>query len=122
VSLGFPIVFIGSIMAFSRVVWFVVGHNLRILKNIEVRKMLFYEIFFFSGLMMIASQLENAYLIGLIFAVIMGYFHGRNPIIGEHFLNNFVINKRFKATMLSIKMQIEKLFHTITVFALGRVE
>lgn len=118
-SLGFPIIFIGSIMAFSRVVWFIVGHNLKILKKIKLKKLLFYEIFFFSGLLILSSQLRNPYFIGLIFATMIGYYHGRSSLIGEHYLNNFLINKRYKATMLSIKQQIGKLFEAGIVLSMG---
>ncbi len=118
-SLGFPIIFIGSIMAFSRVVWFIVGHNLKILKKIKLKKLLFYEIFFFSGLLILSSQLRNPYFIGLIFATMIGYYHGRSSLIGEHYLNNFLINKRYKATMLSIKQQIGKLFEAGIVLSIG---
>jgi hypothetical protein len=111
-SLGFPIVFIGSIMAFSRVIWFIVGHNLKILKKIKIQKLLFYEIFFFSGLIIISSQLKNPYIIGLMIATWIGYYHGRSSLIGEYYLNNFLINKRYKATMISIKQQIGKLFES----------
>ena len=39
----------------------------------------------------------------------------------EHYLNTFTINRRYKATMLSIKMQIEKLFQSIVAFLIGFV-
>ncbi len=118
-SLGFPIIFIGSIMAFSRVIWFIVGHNLKILKKIKIQKLLFYEIFFFSGLIIISSQLKNPYIIGLIIAILIGYRHGRNSLIDEYYLNNFLINKRYKATMISIKQQIGKLFDSGIALVVG---
>ena len=120
-SLGFPIIFIGAIMAFSRVIWFIVGHNLKILKKIKIRKLLFYEIFFFSILIIISSQLKNPYLIGLIIAILLGYYHGRNSIIEEYYFQNFLVNKRYKATMLSIKKQIEKLFQSVIALVIGFV-
>ena len=121
VSLGFPIVFIGSIIAVSRVVWYVVGHNLKILKRLKIKRLLFYEIFFFSGLFLISSQLKNPYLIGLLIALLIGYYHARGPIIEEYFLKHFLINKRYKATMLSIKMQICKLVQAGFALAIGFV-
>lgn len=121
ISLGFPVIFIGSIMALSRVIWFIVGHNLKIFKKIKLRKLLFYEIFLFSGLIIITSQLKNPYLIGLIIAILIGYSHGRSSLIEGYYLDNFLINKRYKATMLSIKEQIQKLFQSITVLVIGFV-
>ena len=120
-SLGFPIIFIGSIMAFSRIVWFIVGHNLKILKKIKIQRLLFYEIFLFSGLIILSSQLKNPYFIGLILAILIGYYHGRSPLIGEYYLDNFLINKRYKATMLSIKQQIGRLFESGIALLIGFV-
>ncbi len=108
-------------MAFSRAIWFIVGHNLKILKKIKIQKLLFYEIFFFSIFIIISSQLKNPYLIGLIIATLMGYYYGRDSIIEEYYLQNFLINKRYKATMLSIKHQIQKLFQSGIAFILGFV-
>ena len=120
-SLGFPIILIGFIMALSRIIWFVVGHNLNFLKRIKLQKLIFYEIFFFSGFIILSSQLKNPYLIGIVLAIVIGYYHARTPIITEHYLNNFSINKRYKATMLSIKELIGKLFEAIFTFAIGFV-
>ena len=120
-SLGFPILFIGSIMALSRVIWFLVGHNLKILKKIKIHKLLFFEIFFLSGLIILSSQLNNPYLIGLIIAIGGGYHRGRTPLIEEYYLQTFLINKRYKATMLSIKQQIGRLFESGLIVIVGFV-
>jgi hypothetical protein len=120
-SLGFPIIFIGSIMAFSRVIWFIVGHNLKILKKIKLEKLLFYEIFIISGSIILISQLKNPYIIGFIMATLVGYLFGRSPIIGHHFLNKFLVNKRYKATMISIKQQIKTFIQAIIALTIGFV-
>ena len=118
-SLGFPIILIGSIMAFSRIIWFIIGKNLKSLKKIRIQTLLFYEIFFFSGLIILSSQLKNPYIIGLIIAMVIGYYHARRSLIDEYYLNIFSINKRYKATMLSIKAQIKKLFEAGVTFFIG---
>lgn len=118
-SLGLPIILIGSAMAFSRVVWFVVGHNLKILRKIKLQRLFFYEIFFFSGLIVIISQLKNPYLVILILSVMVGYWQGRMPLIGGYYFDNFLLNKRYKATMISIRHQIGKLFEAGIVFVIG---
>ncbi|WP_457619100.1 MFS transporter [Lutibacter sp.] len=120
-SLSFPIILIGSIMAFSRIIWFGIGHNLKFLKRIEIQKLLFYEIFFFSGLIILSSQLKNPYFIGLILAITIGYYQARTPLIQEYYLNNFTINKRYKATMLSVRQQIGKLFEAGFALIIGYV-
>jgi len=120
-SLGFPIIFIGSVMALSRVVWFIVGHNLKILKKIPIRKLLFYEIFIYSGLIILVSQLKNPYIVGIIIAILIGYNYGRSPVFGDYYFENFLMNKRYKATMISIKQQIKKLCETCIAFSVGYI-
>jgi len=120
-ALGYPIILIGAIMAFSRIIWFIVGYNLKILKKIRIQRLLFYEVFLFSGLIILSSQLKNPYIIGMILAIVIGYYQARKPIIQEYYLNNFSINKRYKATMLSIKAQIGKLFEAGFIFIIGYV-
>jgi len=118
-SLGLPIIFIGAIMGFSRIIWFIVGHNLKFLKRIKMEKLLLYETFFFSLSLIILSQLKNPYIVGIIIATFMGYYFGRSSIIEEYYLQNFLINKRYKATMLSIKELSRKLFQAIAIFVGG---
>lgn len=119
--LGMPIIFIGSAMALSRVVWFVLGHNLRLFRKIKMQNLLFFEIFFFSGLLIISSQMKNPYALMSIFAIASGYYMGRSSVLSEYYLNNFLVNKRYKATMLSIKKQIERLIQSGAAFGIGCV-
>ena len=120
-SLGFPVIFIGTIMAFSRVIWCVIGHNLWFLKRINFKTLMLFEIVFFSGLLILISQLINPFVIGVLMALITGYRRGRDPIIQEYYLDNFLINKRYKATMLSIKSQLEQLINSGFIFVVGFV-
>ncbi len=120
-SLGFPIIFIGSIMALSRIVWFLIGNNLKFLKKIKIQRLLFYEIFLFSGTLILISQIRNPYIIGTLFAIILGYFQARSSILQEYYLNNFSVNKRYKATMLSVYAQIGKLSQAVFIFFIGFV-
>lgn len=118
-SLGVPIIFIGSIMALSRVVWFFVGHNLHILKKIEIRKLIFFEFLFFSTLIILSAIIENYYIVILLWSLISGIFMGISPLISEYYLDNFLINKKYKATMLSIKSQISKMMESLFTFGVG---
>ena len=54
-------------------------------------------------------------------ATIVGYLFGRSSIIGHHFLNKFLVNKRYKATMISIKQQIKSLIQAIIALTIGFV-
>jgi ABC-type multidrug transport system fused ATPase/permease subunit len=59
--------------------------------------------------------------VGSIIAIILGYYHARKPIIVEYYLNNFLINKRYKATMISIKQQMAQLIQSVIAFLIGYV-
>lgn len=118
-SLGLPIILIGTIMALSRIIWYVVGHNLWLLKKMSFKTLMLFEIIFFSGLLILISQMINPFIAGALMALITGYRRGRDPIIQEYYLDNFLINKRYKATMLSIKSQLEQLINSGFTFIVG---
>ncbi|MBW3019345.1 hypothetical protein KY329_04130, partial [Candidatus Woesearchaeota archaeon] len=100
VSLGFPVVLVGAVMALSRVFWFIIGHNLKFLKKIGVHRLLFIEMLLFPGIIILVSRLQNPYVVGFLIALLFGYYFARNSFIDDHYLANFTIKKRYKATMI----------------------
>jgi len=119
--LGFPIIFIGSIMAFSRVIWFIIGHNLSFFKKIPIKKLLQYEVLFFSVIIIVIAITKNAYIAGFLISIMTGYNNAKGSLYQEHYLNNFLVHKKYKATMLSIKMQIKNLFSAIFIVIFGYI-
>jgi len=116
--LWYPVVFIWFVMWFSRIIWFLVSRVLhKIEQNISIKKLLFWEIFMFSGSMFLISFLKNPYIVWLIFSVIIWYFWGRGPIIQNYIINQLP-DKRYKATMLSVKNQFSELVNLILVIIL----
>jgi len=119
-SLGFPIIFIGSIMGVSRFLWFLIGNNIhRIEKKLTFNKFLVLEWLFIPGLFVLASVFSNPYLVGSIFAITTGYFWGRSQLLNNLFLKNYIKDKRYKATMLSIRAQLEAIVLAIVAFSVG---
>jgi MFS family permease len=119
-SLGFPIIYIGVIMALSRFTWFILGNKLNVIKeNFSLKSMMKFEILFFSISLVIASILNNPYLVVIILGVINGYHLARMPIITEHLLKNYCKNKKQKATILSINSQTGAIFQSIITFGIG---
>ncbi len=119
-SLGFPVVLIGSVIALSRFFWFIGGHFIH---NIEernkIKKMFSLEIIIFPALFIIIPFLKNPYIVGLVFALMMGYFWSRREIVDKYYLDKFCLNKNYKATMLSVKNQVATIFQTVFTFAIG---
>ncbi|MFP4567334.1 MAG: hypothetical protein ACLFN8_00160 [Candidatus Woesearchaeota archaeon] len=118
-SLGMPIVLIGFIMASSRFFWFLFGNNLKFLKRIKIKTLLAIEIFLFPGMIVLSSLLKNPYIVGLVIVLLKGYFYARKSIFEEVVLNKFFVNKRYKATLLSVMSQISMLFQSIVAFFVG---
>lgn len=118
-GLGLPIVFAGSVMSLSRLVWFLIGHKVHLIEeNISLRKHLFFEIFVFAGYYFLIAYFSNIYLIIGLMALVNGYMWGRNQII-KHYLLKRVPNKAYKATYLSIQNQISSLFQLSLSFIIG---
>ena len=119
-AMGLPIIFMGFVMGISRFFWFMSGHQAhKIEKKIDMKQLITIELFLFPLLYFLVALFSNPYIIGLIFALIMGYYWGRNEIITNYFLNNFVVDSNYKATMLSIKNQMSSVFQAIFVFLIG---
>jgi hypothetical protein len=63
-ELGYPIAWIGMVMGISRLVWFVVSRYAhKIEEYIPFKKLIVYEIFFFTLYYITASFLTNPYLV-----------------------------------------------------------
>ncbi|MCP4524235.1 MAG: MFS transporter [Candidatus Gracilibacteria bacterium] len=119
-SLGFPIILIGTVMGFSRVVWFLVGHYAHYLEHyLSLRRLLFLELLLFPIVFLAVAHLTNPYLIGFIFIIIIGYQHGRKAILQGFILNDFGIDKRYKATTLSIESFVNSFSGMMVTFGIG---
>ena len=119
-SLGYPIIFLGIVMGLSRFVWFLVGHySYLIEKYFTVKQHLRFEFIFFISYFFLVGFLSNPYIVGLIFIIVLGYYWGRTQIIENHILNNYVSDKRYKATVLSIASQIGLIFKFVLPFILS---
>lgn len=102
-SLWYPIIYIWFVMWLSRFVWFLVWKYIHIIeKYISFKKMIFIEIFMFSGYYILSYFLDNPYLVWIIFSLIIGYSWWRNEIYNDYFFENLE-DKKYKSTILSIK-------------------
>ena len=107
-------------MGLSRLVWFFVGHNVhKIEKMISIKDLLKIEIFLFPLVFILVALFSNPYVVGLIFILFIGYYHGRRQIVESYYLRNLIKDKKYKATMLSVKKQFALFIQTITAFLIG---
>ena len=118
-KLGLPIVLAGSIMGLARFLWFFIGHNLAKIKKIGMKKLMFYEMIGLPSLVIIAAIVNKFYVFVILAAIWGSYFQSRSPLINEYSLNNFLKNKRYKATMISIQHQIQEVIQGILSIVIG---
>jgi hypothetical protein len=118
-SIGYPLILIGTVMGFSRLVWFVIGHRVHLLEKIPLKKILLIEMFLFPGVFILAATLNNPYVIGLLFALGVGYFWGREKLLEEYFIRKYIRKPKYKATLLSIGNQVSLLIQAIASFGIG---
>ena len=107
VDLWYPVILIWFTMWLSRVIWFLVGHHIHILeKYFSFKKLMLFEIFFFSGGLILISVLNNPYLVWVMFSILVWYKWGRWPLVTWFLLKEYVKDKNYKATFLSITSQL----------------
>lgn len=116
--IGYPVIYIGFVMWLSRIVWFGVSRIVhKIEARITIKKLLFLEIFLFTLFMVLVALIKNAYIVWLIFSVFVWYYWWRGPIIKNYIINTLP-DKKYKATMLSVKEQISSLLSFVLIFVL----
>ncbi len=118
-SLGYPIIFIGAVMGLSRFVWFIIAHNIHYLEKIPLRNIMLIEVFLFPLTYLLVAFFDNPYIVGLFFSVVIGYLWARDQLYTTEFINKYIINKKYKATMLSLTTQIDYVFQMIISFGVA---
>lgn len=118
-SLWYPIAYAWFVMWWSRLVRFIVWQYAhKIDAHIPFKKLLIIEIFLFSGYYMTSAWLDNPYIIGITFALVIWYFYGRSEIYTEHIIN-LIPGKKYKSTILSLKGQISWIIQIILMSGIG---
>lgn len=118
-SLWFPIVYIGFVMWWARVIRFLVSRIVhKIEEKIDIQKLFFIEIFIFSWAFLMMGFVKNRLFIWIVSIILTGYSFGRRSII-THYLIKKIPNKKYKATILSTKQQIASILQFIIIFILG---
>ncbi len=120
-DLGLAVVLVGFVMGLSRLVWFLLGHQIhKIEKKLDIKKVMYFEIIGFTIAYLAITILNNPYLVAILFIITVGYYWSRKPLYTNIFLKKFAPSN-LKATVLSIKSQIEAIFQIILSFGIGFV-
>jgi len=117
--LWYPVVLIGWVMWFSRIVWYIVWHNIhKIEKHVSMKQHFFIEIFLFSMYFILIAYFNNPYLVWFIISVIIWYKWWRWSLIRSYIFKDYIKDKRYKATFLSMSSMLNSVFWTIISFTL----
>lgn len=119
-SLGYPIIYIWFVMWLSRIVWFIVWHYAYILEKLfTLRQLFLFELILFPFFLIIIAYFNNPYLVWILLSIIIWYQHGRKWILQWFILNDYLQDKRYKATVLSIESWVNSLISMIVAFWSG---
>ena len=122
ISLDFPIIYIGFIAGLSRLIWFFTGHFAHIIEaNISFKQLQKYKLLSTSFLFILAGYLGNPYFILILFALDTGAWHGLSSISSRYFLNNYIGDKKYKATTISMQNQFAAVLKIIFPFFFGYI-
>lgn len=106
IELGYPLIYIGLVMWWSRIVWWIVGRSIKhIEKYIAFKTLILVELFIFPIYYIWIGYISNPWIVGVVFSMIVGWFWWRSSIYTDYFIEHMP-DSRYRATILSIKSQI----------------
>lgn len=106
-ELGYPLMYIGLVMGSSRIVWWAVGRSIKTIeKYISFNTLVLIELFIFPVYYIGVWYINSPWVLGIVFSLIIGWFWWRNEVYTDYLIDH-VTDKRYRATALSVKAQIE---------------
>lgn len=121
VSLGYPLVYLGFVMAASRLIWWYVGRSVKYIERyISFQKLILLEICIFPLYYITTWYIENPWVVGTLFALIIGWFWWRAEIYTDHLIER-IPDKKYRATALSLKSQMQNIFEMSISFGIAWV-
>ena len=121
VSLGYPLIYLGLVMASSRLVWWYVGRSVHIIERyISFQKLVILEIFVFPLYYITTGYIDNPWIVWVLFSLVIGWFWWRSEIYTDHLIER-ISDKKYRATALSLKSQIQNIFEMSVSFGIAGV-
>ena len=100
--LGIPIVYLGVLLALSRVVASLVSRVIYRLKSlVDINGYFILQMLFFFPLIFLLGVVSNKWVIAALFIVIIGTLWGKGPL-STHYKLEYIKQSNFKATLLSL--------------------
>ncbi|MCK4635675.1 MAG: MFS transporter [Candidatus Moranbacteria bacterium] len=121
-SLGMQVVFLGFIMGGSRFIWFLIGHRIHLVeKFLSMKQHFIVEIFIFVGGLFLLAFFSNVYIVALFFILLNGYWLGREQLIDNYFLKDYIKDENYKATLISVRSQVSAIIKIVGIASIGFV-
>lgn len=120
--LGFPIIFIGTVMALSRLVWFLVGHVAHLIQEYtSFYWFLLLKMCVNVGALFMIIIFQDPYVVGIILAIVNWFWWWVSGISRDYTFKYYLTDKRYKATIVSVTSQISWIFQIIVTFIMGYI-
>jgi hypothetical protein len=120
-ELGYPLTYIGLVMGGSRIVWWAVGRSIKYIERyISFQRLILIELCLFPLYYITAGYISNPWLLGIVFSLVVGWFWGRNEIYTDYLIDH-ISDSRYRATVLSMKSQIENVVQIVISFGIAGV-
>lgn len=120
-ELGYPLAYIGLVMGGSRIIWWAVGRSIKhIEKYISFQKLILVELCVFPLYYIGAGYISSPWILWLVFSCIVGWFWGRNEVYTDYLIDH-IPDSRYRATVLSMKTQIENFIQIGISFGIAGV-
>jgi hypothetical protein len=121
IELGYPLIYIGFVMALSRFIWWGVGRSMNAMERyISFEQLIVIELFLFPIYYITTGYITNPWIAGFLFSIIIGWFWGRAAIYTDHLMDR-IEDKRYRATALSLKSQIQSFIEMGVSFGIAGV-
>ena len=120
-ELWYPLTYIGLVMGGSRIVWWMVWSSIHTIeKYVSSLTLVRIELFLFPLYYIVASYITNPWILGILISCIVGWLWGRNEIYTDMLIEN-IPDPKYRATLLSVKLQIENIIQVVVIFAISGI-
>ncbi len=116
-ELWYPVILLWAVMWFSRVVRFIVWHTIhKVEKHVTMKQHFFMEIFLFSFYFLAIAFFNNPYLVWFIISLVIWYKWWRWSLVRSYLFKDYIKDKRYKATFLSMSSMLNSVFWGAATF------
>ncbi len=121
IQLGYPLAYIGLVMALSRVIWWIVSRHIHTIeKYISFQKLIRIELVLFPLYYMTTGYISNPWIVGCLFGLVIWWFWWRSEVYTDQLFDR-IADKKYRNTTLSMKSQIQNIMEMIISFGIAGV-